>query len=184
MTRERRRALLSAADKTGIIELARGLHELSWELVATRGTEALVTASGLSVRPIRDHTSHGELFRGRLKTLDVRIFAGLLYRRGDEDDAATMQRHGFARIDLVACTFQPLSDETIDIGGPAMIRAAAKNHAGVIALVDPADYTPALAALQRDGELSAAERRRLAAKAFRYTEAYDRAIAESLEATV
>jgi phosphoribosylaminoimidazolecarboxamide formyltransferase/IMP cyclohydrolase len=187
--------MLCVSDKTGLVEFAHGLSRLGWELIATSGTETLLRSAAIPVQSAHDYVEYPQMFGGRIKTLDVRVFAGLLYRRGDISDEATMRTQGLAAIDLLACTFQPFEAaigkapaeavESIDIGGPAMVRAAAKNCAAVIPLVDPADYGPVLAALER-GEgtpesVPAEERRRLAAKAFRYTEAYDRAIVAYLE---
>lgn len=189
------RALLSVSDKTGLVALGRGLARLGWELIATAGTAAHLEPAGVPVSPAQDYTEFPEMFGGRVRTLDVRVFAGVLYRRNDPADEAAMRAYGLRGIDLVACTFHPFDAvtatpgedavATIDIGGPAMVRAAAKNHAAVLAVVDPADYGPVLAALDRTGGspalVPARVRRRLAAKAFRCTEAYDRAIAAYLE---
>jgi phosphoribosylaminoimidazolecarboxamide formyltransferase / IMP cyclohydrolase len=185
-----RRALLSVSDKSGIVEFARGLQELGVEIVSTGGTARELEGAGVLTRSIEDFTGFPEIMDGRVKTLHPRLYAGLLARR-DEDahlDAAAEQ--GIEQVDLVCVNLYPfertaaredadeaLIIENIDIGGPTMIRAAAKNSAFAAVVVDPADYEPVLAELRRtDGRLSRASRTELAAKAFACTARYDAAI--------
>ena len=180
------RALLSVSDKTGIIDLARRLHEAGVELLSTGGTARALAEAGLPVREVADVTGHPEIMGGRVKTLHPRVHGGLLSRRTAEDEAA-MEANGIPPIDLLVLNLYPFEatvgsgadDETvienIDIGGPAMLRSAAKNHAHVGVVVDPADYDGVASAVEAGG-LDLAARRRLAAKAFRRVAAYDAAI--------
>ncbi|WP_148235877.1 bifunctional phosphoribosylaminoimidazolecarboxamide formyltransferase/IMP cyclohydrolase [Thermaerobacter marianensis] len=188
----RRRALLSVADKTGIVDLARALHERGWELVSTGGTAQALAAAGLPVTPVAQVTGFPELLGGRVKTLHPAIHAGILARRHRPDDMAALQDHGVVPVDLVAVNLYPFAEaaaagatgealrEEIDIGGPALIRAAAKNWPDVIVLVDPADYPRVAEALAREGGVPPAVRRELAVKAFRHTAFYDAVIAAVL----
>ncbi|HEX2253131.1 MAG TPA: bifunctional phosphoribosylaminoimidazolecarboxamide formyltransferase/IMP cyclohydrolase [Thermoanaerobaculia bacterium] len=191
-----RRALLSVYDKRGIVELARGLAELGVEIVSTGGTARHLRGAGVEVLPVSEVTGFPEILGGRVKTLHPRIHGGILANRRRSGDAAALQEHGIQPIGLVAVNLYPFREtvarpgagedeivEMIDIGGPAMLRAAAKNFAGVAAVVDPADYPQVLATLERDGEVPPALRRRLAAKAFRHTQSYDAAVATWFEAT-
>jgi phosphoribosylaminoimidazolecarboxamide formyltransferase / IMP cyclohydrolase len=185
-----RRALVSVSDKSGVIELARGLGELGVEIVSTGGTANALAEAGISVRAIEDFTGFPEMLDGRVKTLHPRLYAGLLARRDEEAHLAAAAEHGIEQVDLVCVNLYPFEQtvsrphttdeeaiENIDIGGPTMIRAAAKNHEFAAVLVDPADYEGVLAELrQRDGRLSLAMRRRLAATAFALTARYDAAI--------
>ena len=183
------RALLSVSDKTGLIELARGLDSLGWELVSTGGTAKSIRDAGLAVQDVAEITGHPEMMDGRVKTLHPAVHAGILMRRDRADDAAAVERQGYGPIDLVAVNLyrfreavaagaaMPQAMDKVDIGGPTMLRAAAKNHRGVIVLVDPADYARVLDAL-RAGGVDEALRAELAAKVFEHTAAYDRAIAD------
>jgi phosphoribosylaminoimidazolecarboxamide formyltransferase/IMP cyclohydrolase len=184
-----RRALLSVSDKTGLAELARGLADLGWELVSTGGTARALRESGIAVRDVAQVTGFPEILGGRVKTLHPLVHGALLSRRGDADHMRAAEAHGIEPIDLVAVNLYPFSEtaarrdataddviEQIDIGGPSMIRSAAKNFESVIVLVDPGDYPRALGAL-RDGDGDVELRRRLAAKAYAHTAAYDAAIA-------
>ncbi len=184
-----RRALLSVSDKTGLVELARGLAALGVELVASGGTAKTLREAGLSVVDVAELTGSPEMLGGRVKTLHPRVHGGLLARRDHAGDRADVQKHDLRPIDLVVVNLYPfeatvarpgvsLEDaiENIDIGGPSMLRSAAKNQDHVAVLVDPADYEGVLGALRRDGGLDAATRRRLAVKAFARTAAYDAAI--------
>jgi phosphoribosylaminoimidazolecarboxamide formyltransferase/IMP cyclohydrolase len=186
-----RRALLSVSDKTGLVELARVLAELGVELISTGGTHAHLRAAGLAVREVSDVTGFPEIMDGRVKTLHPRIHGGLLGRAGTDD--AVMVEHGIAPIDLVVVNLYPFTAtiakpgvtdaeaiENIDIGGPAMTRAAAKNHARVLIVTNPADYAEVAAALQDAGGSDFTLRRRLAAKAYAHTSAYDAAVAAYL----
>jgi phosphoribosylaminoimidazolecarboxamide formyltransferase/IMP cyclohydrolase len=186
------RAILAPYDKTGLVEFARGLRELGWELLATGGTERALREAGLEVTPVADFTGSPEMLEGRVKTLHPRIHGGLLYRRGHAGDEAEVAAHGLDSIDLLAGNLYPFVEtvtrpgatfaealENIDIGGPAMIRSAAKNHASVLPLVDPEDYPVVLEALRHNG-VDAAMRRQLAAKAFQHVARYDTLVAEYL----
>ena len=186
------RAILSVYDKTGIGELARGLHGLGWELFSTGGTLSAVREAGVVVTPVSELTGTPEMLDGRVKTLHPVVYAGLLYRRGHPQDESDVAEHGIGSIDLVAGNLYPFVEtvsgngatvaealEQIDIGGPAMIRAAAKNHPWVIPLIDSADYVGVLEALH-DGGLDAGARRALAAKAFAHVAHYDTMVAEYL----
>ncbi len=182
-----RRALLSVSDKNGIVELARELHGLGFELVSTGGTARALMNAGLAVVEVASVTGFPEIMDGRVKTLHPMIHGGLLGRAGTDD--AVMREHGIRPIDLVVVNLYPFAAtvakpgcsqaegvENIDVGGPAMLRAAAKNHARVAVVVDPSDYPPVLAAL-RAGGVPEELRRKLAARAFAHTALYDAAVA-------
>jgi phosphoribosylaminoimidazolecarboxamide formyltransferase / IMP cyclohydrolase len=183
------RALLSVSDKTAVIELARGLDALGWELLSTGGTATLLRENGLKVRDVSEVTGHPEMMDGRVKTLHPAVHAGILARRDRPGDTAALSAHGYVAIDMVVVNLYPFHEavaagsplpqamEKVDIGGPTMLRAAAKNHAGVLVVVDPADYDRVLDALRSDG-VDAALRRDLAGKVFAHTARYDSAIAE------
>ena len=182
-------ALLSVSDKTGLVEFATGLTGLGWELVSTGGTSRTLRAAGLTVRDVSDLTQFPEMLDGRVKTLHPMVHGGLLARRDSAEHAETVKAHGIPWIDLVAVNLYPFREtaaregvsaddvvEQIDIGGPAMLRSAAKNFDAVTVICDPVDYSRVLAALQaNDDDLDL--RRRLAAKVFEHTAAYDGAIA-------
>ena len=175
------RALLSVHDKTGIDALGRALVDLGWELVSSGGTAAALMEAGVAVTPVEDVTGFPEMLGGRVKTLHPRLHAGILADRSVAGHLTTLADHDIEPIDVVVCNLYPFrsdpSVELIDIGGPSMVRAAAKNHDAVAAVVDPADYDAVLAELREAGAVSAATRRRLAAAAFAHTAAYDAAIA-------
>jgi phosphoribosylaminoimidazolecarboxamide formyltransferase/IMP cyclohydrolase len=189
-TAQVRRALLSVSDKTGIVELARGLAELGVEIVSTGGTARALADAGVEVRAIEQFTGFPEMMDGRVKTLHPRLYAGLLAVRDDDSHLKAAAEHDIEPVDLVCVNLYPFEQtvargdapdaeivENIDIGGPTMIRAAAKNHAFAAVLVDPADYAPAIAELRESGgRLSMATRERLAGKAFACTARYDAAI--------
>ena len=181
-TTPRRRALLSAYDKTGIVELATALSELGWELVSSGGTAKVIAGAGLEVTPTSELTGFGDMLGHRVVTLHPMVHGGILADRSDPAHQADLATHGIAPIDLVAVNLYPFTSdpsvELLDIGGPTMVRAAAKNHEFVTVLVDPADYEPVLAELRSDGDVSATTRRRLARDAFAHTAAYDSAIVE------
>lgn len=176
------RALVSVSDKTGVVDFARALAERGYEVLSTGGTLKALQDAGVPATAVSDVTGFPEILDGRVKTLHPAIHGGILARR-EEGHLAELQAHGLSPIDLVCVNLYPFREtvargvdlaealENIDIGGPAMLRAAAKNFPGVVVLVDPADYGRVL-----EGELSLAERRRLAAKAFAHTSAYDGAI--------
>jgi phosphoribosylaminoimidazolecarboxamide formyltransferase/IMP cyclohydrolase len=186
-----RRALLSVSDKTGIVELARGLVDRGVEIVSTGGTARALSDAGVPVRAIEDFTGFPEMMDGRVKTLHPRLYAGLLAVRSDESHLAAAAAHSIEPVDLVCVNLYPFEQtvargdasdaeivENIDIGGPTMIRAAAKNHAFAAVVVDPADYDGVLAELRdSDGLLSISTRERLAAVAFAITARYDAVIA-------
>lgn len=188
-----KRALVSASDKTGLVEFCQGLAELGIEILSTGGTARLLREHGIAVTEVAHYTGFPEIMGGRVKTLHPRIHGGILSRRGVDDEAMTA--HGILPIDLVVVNLYPFAEvigdpkcdfatavENIDIGGPAMIRAAAKNHAAVGVVVDPADYGRVLQALRTNsGALPEALRLELAAKAFLHTAGYDSAIAAYLE---
>ncbi|MGH9062492.1 MAG: bifunctional phosphoribosylaminoimidazolecarboxamide formyltransferase/IMP cyclohydrolase, partial [Acidimicrobiales bacterium] len=180
------RALLSVHDKTGLLDLARGLAGLGWELVASGGTAAALASGGegggggVAHLTVEEVTGSPQMLGGRVKTLHPRIHGGILADRSDPRHRADLEAHGIGGIDLVVCNLYPFRErpgiETIDIGGPAMLRAAAKNHAHVGVVVDPADYGRVLEELRAGGSLSDETRRRLARAAFAHTAAYDDAI--------
>ncbi|MFI5328525.1 MAG: bifunctional phosphoribosylaminoimidazolecarboxamide formyltransferase/IMP cyclohydrolase [Candidatus Rokuibacteriota bacterium] len=193
MTRVRR-ALLSVHDKTGVVEFARGLAALGAEILSTGGTAKLLRESGVPVVDVAEVTGFPEMLDGRVKTLHPGVHGGILARRELPEHVAALERHGIRPIDLVGVTLYPFEKtvarpgvsleeaiENIDIGGPSMIRGAAKNHAHVAVITDPAQYGPVLEELRRgDGTLADATRFRLAAEAFRRTAQYDAAIAAYL----
>jgi phosphoribosylaminoimidazolecarboxamide formyltransferase / IMP cyclohydrolase len=192
-----RRALISVSDKTGVVEFARELARLGFELVSTGGTRKHLEAADLPVTGVSEVTGFPEILDGRVKTLHPRIHGGILADRSKAAHTAALAEHGIQRFDLVAVNLYPFAStvarpgiedaeaiEMIDIGGPAMIRAAAKNFASLAVVVDPGDYAPFLAALQEEGgSASTTLRRRLAQKAFAHTAAYDAAIADWLACT-
>ncbi len=175
-----KRALLSVHDKTGIADLARGLVEAGWELVSSGGTASVLADEGVPVVEVGEVTGAPEILGGRVKTLHPAIHGGILADRSDPGHLANLEARGIVPIDLVVGNLYPfMSDpgiELIDIGGPTMVRAAAKNHAHVGVVVDPADYRTVLDELRAVGSLSDATRRRLARSAFAHTAAYDAAI--------
>jgi phosphoribosylaminoimidazolecarboxamide formyltransferase/IMP cyclohydrolase len=187
------RAILSVYDKTGIADFARGLSALGWELFSTGNTQATIAAAGVPVSSVADLTGSPEMLDGRVKTLHPKVHGGILYRRDNPNDTRELEAHGIQGIDMIVGNLYPFvatvtrpnppslaeALEEIDIGGPTMIRAAAKNHPWVIPVIDPADYDGIIEAL-RGGGLDAAHRRRLAAKAFQHVAHYDTAIAEYL----
>ena len=175
-----KRALLSVHDKTGIADLARGLVEAGWELVSSGGTASVLADEGVPVVEVGEVTGAPEILGGRVKTLHPAIHGGILADRSDPEHLANLEARGIVPIDLVVGNLYPFTSdpgiELIDIGGPTMVRAAAKNHAHVGVVVDPADYRPVLDELRAVGSLSDATRRRLARSAFAHTAAYDAAI--------
>jgi phosphoribosylaminoimidazolecarboxamide formyltransferase/IMP cyclohydrolase len=179
------RALLSVYDKTGLVSLAQGLRELGWELVSSGNTAATLRDAGVEVREVAEVTGAPEMLGGRVKTLHPLIHGGILADRADAGHVADLEARGITPIDLVVSNLYPFttepSIETIDIGGPTMVRAAAKNHEHVGVVVDPAGYDDVLAELRKSGSLSDATRRRLARAAFAHTAAYDAAIVQWLD---
>ena len=189
-----RQALISVSDKTGVLELAGALTKLGIRILSTGGTAKLLADAGIAVTEVADYTGFPEMLDGRVKTLHPKVHAGILARRDLPEHVAAMQREGIDNIDLVVvnlypfqatiakpgCTFED-AIENIDIGGPTMVRAAAKNHAHVAIVTDPADYAGIVAELQASGgSLSAQTRISLAKKAFSHTAQYDGAISNYL----
>ena len=184
-----RRALISVSDKSGVVELAQALHEVGVKLLSTGGTAKLFAEHGIPVTEIADYTGFPEIMDGRVKTLHPKIHGGILGRRGTDD--AVMQAHDIEPIDLVVINLYPFQEtvskpdctledaiENIDIGGPAMVRAAAKNHESVAVVVDPADYPDLLNEMaSNSGSLSDETRFSLAIKAYEHTASYDGTIA-------
>src|SRR5215217_8214072 len=181
-----RRALISLSDKSGLDTLAAGLARHGVELVSTGGTAAKLREAGAAVRDISDLTGFPEMMDGRVKTLHPKVHGGLLGVRDNEEHAAAMAEHGIAPIGLVVVNLYPFEAtvargasrdeiiENIDIGGPSMVRSAAKNHDFVTIVTDPADYAELLAELDaNDGATSLPFRKRMAAKAYALTAAYD-----------
>jgi phosphoribosylaminoimidazolecarboxamide formyltransferase/IMP cyclohydrolase len=188
-----KRALLSVSDKTGIVDFAKGLSGLGYEILSTGGTAKALRDAGVAVTDVAAYTGSPEILDGRVKTLHPKIHGGLLGRRKDPKHVSEMAQQGIAPIDVVAANLYPFEAtigkpgcafdeaiENIDIGGPSMLRSAAKNHADVTVVVDPADYGPVLDAL-RGGEVPPAMRRELARKVFQHTSRYDGMIAGYLE---
>jgi len=189
-----KQALASVSDKAGLAEFARGLARLGVSILSTGGTAKLLTAAGIKVTEVADYTGYPEMLDGRLKTLHPKIHGGLLARRDSAEHMAAIKEAGTEPIDLVIVNLYPFQQtvarpdctfdeaiENIDVGGPTMVRAAAKNHSGVAVVTDPADYDAILAELRASGgHLSAATRLALAKKAFAHTAAYDAAIANYL----
>ncbi len=187
------RALVSVFDKTGLDELARGLTRLGIEIVSTGGTLKALQEKGIPVIAVSDVTGFPEMLEGRVKTLHPKVHGGILAKRSDAAHLDALAEHGIERIDLVVVNLYPFREtvargasfaetvEMIDVGGPTMVRAAAKNHDGVAVVVDPADYRRVIEALTAgQGVIPEPLRRELALKAFRHTAAYDAAIAEWL----
>lgn len=190
-----RRALLSVSDKTGLVALARGLAAHGIELLSTGGTAAALREAGLAVKDVSEHTGFPEMLDGRVKTLHPAVHGGLLFRRDLPAHAEQASAHGIAPIDMVVVNLYPFARtvarpgvtrdeaiENIDIGGPSMLRSAAKNHAAVTVLCDPSDYAEVLGEIDaNDGATTPETRARLARKVFALTSSYDRAIAAYLD---
>src|SRR5438034_4814054 len=185
------RALISVYDKGGLEEFARGLAQLDVELVASGGTATFLNKLGIHVTRVEELTEVPELLGGRVKTLHPRIHAAILARRDDAGDLAALDEHSIRPFDLVCVNLYPFSEvagrhgvreeeavEMIDVGGPSMLRGAAKNFAHVAPVCRPGQYGPLLEELRTSGEIAAETRRRLAAEAFAETAAYEAAIAE------
>ncbi len=189
------RALLSVSDKTGLVPFATELVRLGWELVSTGGTAKALAAAGLPVIGVSDVTGFPEMMDGRVKTLHPKIHAGILARRHQPEDLAALLSHGIGTIDLVVVNLYPFAKaaarpdlafdalvEEIDIGGPSMVRAAAKNFRDVLVVVEPPDYEPVLRALEAPGGVPLSLRFDLARRAIAHTAAYDQMIATTLGA--
>ena len=184
-----RRALISVSDKAGLVELGKALAARGVEILSTGGTAKALQEGGVAVKDVAEHTGFPEMMDGRLKTLHPKVHGGLLAVRDNPEHSAAAQAHNIAPIDLLVVNLYPFEDtvakgapfddciENIDIGGPAMIRAAAKNHAAVTVVVDPEDYGKVLEEMQRNGGATTlGMRKALAAKAYARTAAYDAAI--------
>jgi len=191
----RRQALISVSDKSGVVELARGLGALGYTILSTGGTARLLSEAGMAVTEVGTYTGFPEMLDGRVKTLHPKVHAGILAQRDNPAHMQAMAGAGLATIDLVVVNLYPFVQavarpgctleeaiENIDIGGPTMVRAAAKNHAHVAVVTDPADYGEVLRELQTAGSVSAQTRFSLARKAFSHTAAYDGAISNYLTA--
>jgi phosphoribosylaminoimidazolecarboxamide formyltransferase / IMP cyclohydrolase len=187
------RAILSVYDKTGVVDFARGLFELGYELFSTGGTEALLRDSGISVRAVEELTGFPPLLGGRVKTLHPAVHGGILALREDRSHLEELARHGLQPIDIVVANLYPFLNvarqagtqleialENIDVGGHTLLRAAAKNFSSVLAVCDPADYVDLLEELRRSDGVSNDRRRRLAAKAFQHCAVYDTHVATYL----
>ncbi len=186
------RALLGVADRTGLVDFARGLRECGVDIIATDGTRRALAEAGIEATAVSDVTGFPEMLDGRVKTLHPAIHAGILARRELPEHMAKLDEHGFTAIDIVVISLYPFVEtvargadaattiENIDIGGPTMIRAAAKNSASVAVLVSPSQYNEVLDELRAQGSLSQPTRDRLAARAFAHTAAYDTAVAAYL----
>jgi phosphoribosylaminoimidazolecarboxamide formyltransferase/IMP cyclohydrolase len=192
-----KRALISVSDKTGIVEMAKGLAALGAEILSTGGTAKVLRDAGVAVTDVAAYTGSPEILDGRVKTLHPKIHGGLLGRRHLPKHVTEMQQQGIGPIDVVVVNLYPFEAtisrancpfeeaiENIDIGGPSMLRSAAKNHDDVLVIVDPTDYTRALDALKAGGEVSVSFRRELAMKVFQHTARYDSLIAGYLEKQV
>jgi phosphoribosylaminoimidazolecarboxamide formyltransferase / IMP cyclohydrolase len=188
------RALISVYDKTGVVEFARGLASVGIEIVSTGGTARLLREAGIAVRDVAELTGWPEMLGGRVKTLHPKVHGGILFQRGKAEDRKQATEHGIVPIDLVVVNLYPFSAtaakpgvtaeelvENIDIGGPAMVRSAAKNFQSVGVVTDPADYAAVGAEIANQGTLSHATRLKLARKAYARTARYDGEIATELE---
>src|SRR6266852_5660351 len=187
------RALLSVSDKTGIVDLGRGLAARGFELVSTGGTARALAEAGLAVTGVTALTGFPEMMDGRVKTLHPALHGGILARRDRPDDLAALNRHGIGLVDIVVVNLYPFRKtasnpdtpfdalvEEIDIGGPSMVRAAAKNFTDVLVVVSPADYNEVLQQLDREGGPTREFRFELMRQAFEHTARYDTAIASEL----
>ena len=191
-----RRALMSVSDKSGVVELAKALADLKVEILSTGGTAKALRENGIQITEVSDYTGFPEMLDGRVKTLHPKIHGGILGQRGNPEHVNTMAKHGIEGIDMVVVNLYPFEAtvakpdctleeaiENIDIGGPAMIRSAAKNYRDVTVVVDPGDYADLIAELgESGGQISARTRFRLARKVFHLTARYDEAISDYLSA--
>jgi len=188
------RALISVSDKTGLIPFAQTLAQAGIEIISTGGTAKALRDAGISVKDISEHTGFPEMLDGRVKTLHPKVHGGLLFIRGNETHEAAAKAHGISPIDLVVVNLYPFEQtvakpnvslhdaiENIDIGGPSMLRSAAKNHDSVTVIVDPLDYSEVAKQISAGGDTTLELRRKLAAKVFTRTAAYDGAIAAHLQ---
>jgi phosphoribosylaminoimidazolecarboxamide formyltransferase/IMP cyclohydrolase len=187
------RALISVSDKTGVVDFAKELLGFGIEILSTGGTAKMLSENGVTVKSVDRHTGHPEIMDGRVKTLHPRIHGGILAVRDNPSHQKDMKDNGIVPIDMVVVNLYPFVQtvskpgvsieeaiENIDIGGPAMVRSAAKNHAFVAIVVDPADYNTVADEIKHSGEVSLELRKKLAVKAYRHTARYDTAIYEYL----
>lgn len=192
--RKVRRALISVSDKSGVLELARVLADMKVQILSTGGTAKTLRQNGIEITDVSDYTGFPEMLDGRVKTLHPKIHGGILGQRENPHHVKTMAEHGIETIDMVVVNLYPFEAtvakpdctleeaiENIDIGGPTMIRSAAKNYRDVTVVVDPADYDGLIAELRENsGQISARTRFRLAKKVFEMTAGYDGAISKYL----
>ena len=189
-----KRALLSVSNKTGIVELARFLHEIGVEIISTGGTMQAIREAGIPVTYVSDVTGFPEIMDGRVKTLNPKIHGGILAVRSNPEHMAALAKHDIKPIDLVVVNLYPFREtiakpgvteteaiENIDIGGPAMVRASAKNFRDVIIVTNPAKYSSLRAMLTQHGDADITTRKTLAKEAFNHTSEYDAAITAYLE---
>ncbi len=187
------RAIISVFDKTGVVEFARSLGSLGIEILSTGGTQTTLCEAGIPVRTVSDLTGFPEILGGRVKTLHPAVHGGILARRDDARHMEELRRHGIQPVDIVVVNLYPFAEtarrdgapldeilEMIDVGGPTLLRAAAKNHRDVVVVVDPADYPAVLSELRGEAGVGQETRRRLAVKAFQHTAFYDAQIANFL----
>lgn len=187
----KKRALISVSDKTGVIEFAKELVNLGFEIISTGGTKKAIQEQGIPVLSVSDVTGFPEILEGRVKTLNPLIHGGLLAKHDDPAHQGQLEEHGIQPIQLVCVNLYPFQQtiekpdvtvadaiENIDIGGPTMLRASAKNHQYITVVVDPADYQTVAEELKADGQTKLETRVKLAAKVFRHTAAYDALIAQ------
>jgi len=192
--RKIKKALISVSDKSGVVELAKVLADFKVEILSTGGTAKALRQDGVEITDVSDYTGFPEMLDGRVKTLHPKIHGGILGQRENPDHVATMAKHGIEAIDMVVVNLYPFEAtvakpdctleeaiENIDIGGPTMIRSAAKNYRDVTVVVDPGDYDDLIAELRKNGgQVSARTRFRLAKKVFQMTAGYDGAISNYL----
>jgi len=192
------RAIISVSDKTGIVEFARALHEMGVEILSTGGTAKKIKDAGVPVTEVSDYTGFPEMMDGRVKTLHPKIHGGILALRDNPEHMKALKEHGIKKIDMIVVNLYPFEQtiskpdvtfeeaiENIDIGGPTMIRAAAKNFRHVVVVVDPADYNTVLNEMkEQKGDVSYETRLRLAQKVFAHTAHYDSLIADYLLKTI
>lgn len=192
--RKIKRALISVSDKSGVVELAKALADMKVDILSTGGTARTLRQNGIEIMDVSDYTGFPEMLDGRVKTLHPKIHGGLLGQRENPEHVKTMAKHGIEAIDMVVVNLYPFEAtvtepgctleeaiENIDIGGPTMIRSAAKNYRDVTVVVDPGDYDDLIAELrENDGQISARTRFRLAKKVFQMTARYDGAISDYL----
>jgi phosphoribosylaminoimidazolecarboxamide formyltransferase/IMP cyclohydrolase len=189
-----KRALISVSDKSGVVELARSLADMEVEILSTGGTASTLRQNGIEIMDVSDYTGYPEMLDGRVKTLHPKIHGGILGQRENSNHVQTMAKHGIEPIDMVVVNLYPFEAtvakpnctleeaiENIDIGGPAMIRSAAKNYRDVVVVVDPGDYDDLIAEMKKNGgKISTQTRFRLARKVFHMTAKYDSAISNYL----